>query len=171
MNIEYKTPIVMRVVTNPDGFTSIKGSIPMNIFMESEMNIAEFQGEIRFIENMYLDLVDDIISSLKDIRGKGNTDNNVLLYWVIGEKILRFSEIVDNSQFYIHKFLENLSRDTQYSETMLRRCVRFFKIYHDLEMIDESRTFESYIIEFEGGYISSRRKEKRKELGLMETIE
>jgi hypothetical protein len=49
-----------------------------------------------------------------------------------------------------------MERDVGVSDKVITRCIRFRALYPDVAKIDPTRSFDSYVAAFEGGYISKR---------------
>ncbi|MCD6451222.1 MAG: hypothetical protein J7L64_02485 [Acidobacteria bacterium] len=161
MNENVRIPVQIKRVKDPSGREIMKATVPMNLIFEKDFNPDWFERELAKFEERYFNLVTHLKSLLKKIRIKKPKDGRVLLYWEFGNEIIEFKEQSKNNALFLENLTKSLARDVEVSDKIITRCTRFRSLYPDITQIDPNRSFDSYVAEFEGGYISARRQGRR----------
>ncbi len=155
-----KVPVQIRLVKDPDGKEVRKATVPFSVVLEKTFDAKDLEEQIAAFEDYYFEFIKSVRNLLGDIRNDKNK-SKVLLYWQLGDQIIKFIEKMGSSTLYLENAKEQLKRDAQISDKMLQRCKKFRWLYPDLSKIDPKRSFDSYVSTFEGGYISVKRKQER----------
>lgn len=138
----------------------LKASVPMRLMFEEDFDADWLNRQLKKFEEEYIKLVanlKNISKQVKSTRGKGK----VLLYWKFGDETVKFIEQNEKGSLFLDNVTRNLVRDVGVSDKMLTRCRKFRLLYPDISTVDSNRSFDSYVLTFEGGYISSKRRQER----------
>jgi len=154
-------PVQIRRVKDPDGRERLKATVPMNLVFEKDFDAIWLEEELKKLEKRYFNLVDRLKHLLELLRSKRQKKQRVLLYWEFGDEIIRFVEQNKDSPLFLEGLTRSLVRDIEFSDKMIQRCKRFRLLYPDASKIDRSKSFNSYVATFEGGYISKTRRRKK----------
>jgi hypothetical protein len=152
--------VQIKKTKNSNGKESFKASVPMRLIFEKDFDAEWLNSELQKFEEKYVELVDNlkaISREIKSTRAKGR----VLLYWNFGDKAFKFIEQNENGVLFLENVTRHLVRDVGVSDKMLTRCKRFRLTYPDISKINSTRSFDSYVKTFEGGYISTQRRQER----------
>lgn len=155
-------PVQIKKVKDPNGREVLKATVPMNLIFEKDFDAKWLEEELKKFEKRYFALVKDLKDLLQVIRSQKRKEGRVLLYWKIGDRMLKFIEQSKNNPFFLESFTKSLVRDVGVSDKIIMRCKRFRVLYPDVTKIDPDRSFDSYVATFEGGYISKNRQRKGK---------
>lgn len=155
---DIRVAVQVKRTKNLEGEEALKATVPMRLIFEEGFDGKWLDEEIKRFEGKYLRLIDRLTELLKSVKARTQKDR-VLLYWRFGDEVLRFINENQNGILFLDNVMPHLIRDTGASEKMLNRCKRFRLLYPDISRIDPSRSFDSYVAMFEGGYISAKRKE------------
>lgn len=147
-----KIPVEIRPVKDPEGKIKIKATIPVSVIMGKSFNAELFEKDLKNIEERYSKLVEQLRELKNTLGTRKPKKGRVLLYWEIGNEIENFIKINNLDDLYITNAISSLSRDTGISERILARCKRFKATYPVAAKIEPSRSFDSYVAEFEKGY-------------------
>jgi hypothetical protein len=159
-----KIAVQVKQIKDPDGNEVLMATIPMALVFGREFDAKQINEELKKFEDEYFKLVDSLKSILKLIRAR-ERKGKVLLYWMLGDEIYEFTERSKDDTLFMENPIAHLVRDTGASEKMVNRCKKFRSLYPNISEIDLSRSFNSYIEKFEGGYVSAKRREERKAKG------
>jgi len=154
-------PVQMKKVRDPKGKEVLKATVPMNLIFEKGFDANWLEEELTKFERRYFYLLTCLESLLESIRSKVHKDRKVLLYWEFGDKILEFVDQDKNSPLFLESLTKSLRRDINVSDKIIMRCKRFRVLYPDVTKIDQSRSFDSYVASFEGGYITGKKRDKK----------
>lgn len=154
-------PIQIKKVKDPNGGEELKATVPMNLMFEKDFNADWLEEELIKFERRYFYLLTCLQSLLVSIRSRRQKKRRVFLYWEFGNKIVEFTEQNKNSSLFLEKLTKSLARDIAVSDKIIMRCRRFRLLYPDVTKVNLSRSFDSYIASFEGGYIPDKRRSKK----------
>jgi hypothetical protein len=154
-----KIAVQVKEVKDADGKEVLKATVPMTLMFGRDFDAKWLNEELKKFEDKYLRLVDSLKSILNLIKAR-ERKGKVLLYWMFGDEIYEFTEHSRDDALFLENPTAHLKRDTGISEKMITRCKKFRLRYPDINEMDLSRSFNSYVETFEGGYISARRKQK-----------
>ena len=152
--------VQLKKVKDAEGKDILKASVPMRLMFEKDFDADWLKTELKKFEEEYINLVtnlENISKQIKSTRGKGK----VLLYWKFGDEASKFIEQNENEALFLENVTKYLIRDVGVSDKMIARCKKFRLRYPDILKIDPNRSFDSYVSTFEGGYISTKRKQER----------
>jgi len=158
VNEKLKIYVQIKKIEQPDGKELYKATVPLNLIFEKEFDAKSLEKEISNIEKNYSRLITNLKALLARIHNKNEKDGRVLFYWKFGDEIINFINHVNEKSFHIEKLTDILMRDVGASIKFITRCERFKLLYPDVKMIDPKRSFWSYIVEFESGYLSHKSK-------------
>ena len=153
--------VQVKKAENSEGKESFKASVPMRLIFEKDFDAEWLNGELKKFEEKYVELVDNlkaISKEIKSTRAKGR----VLLYWNFGDKACKFIEQNETAVLFLENVTRYLVRDVGVSDKMLTRCRKFRLLYPEISKVDPNKSFDSYVKTFEGGYISTQRRQERK---------
>ena len=153
-------PVQIKKVRDPDGKETLKATVPMNLMFEKDFDAKWLEEELSKFELNYLTLVNHLKDILKSLRATDQKEGRVLSYWRFGDKIIEFLEQNKNNPLFLENVTKSLMRDSGVSDRIVQRCRRLRLLYPDSTMIDSTRSFDSYVSTFEGGYISKSRQHK-----------
>lgn len=157
---DIRIAVQIKQVKNSEGNETLKASVPMRLIFEEDFDVEWLNIELKKFEEKYSGLVDSL-KHIRNLINSGRRENKVLLYWRFGNEVLTFINENQNSALFLDNVTAHLIRDTGASEKLINRCRRFRLLYPDISKIDPSRSFDSYVVTFEGGYISAKRREER----------
>jgi len=160
MHKNIRIPVQIRKVKDPDGRETLRAR-PMNLMFEKNFSADWFEEELTRFERRYFYLVTCLKSLSEFIHSKKKENRRVLLYWEFGNKIVEFAEQNKKGPLYIESLTKSLVRDVGVSKKTIARCKRFRLLYPDVAKVNPNRSFNSYIVTFEGGYISTKRRNKK----------
>jgi len=158
---DIKIPVQIKKVRNPDGTEGLKATVPMNIIFEKKFDADWLTQEISKVEKRYFSLLNELKRLLDQLRSYKQKNGRVLLYWNIGDKILKFIKEYERSPLFLEDLTKSLRRDLGISDKMILRCKKFRNLYPEIKRIDPEKSFNSYVAIFEKGYIS-KKKQRRK---------
>ncbi len=154
-----KIGVQIKSLKNPDGKQILKATAPLNLIFEQDFDSEWLNRELTNFEKKYLSLLDGLkvlVKRIKSTYGQGR----VLLYWELGDKLLKFNKEMTMGPLVLDGWVKHLVRDLAVSEKMLERSRKFRAFYPDISLVDSDRSFDSYVRTFEGGYISAKRKKE-----------
>ena len=152
--------VQVKKTRNSQGGEVLKASVPMRLMFEKDFDADWFNRQLKKFEEEYIKLIanlQNISKQVKSTRGKGK----VLLYWRFGDETVKFIEQNEKGSLFLDNVTKNLVRDVGVSDKMLTRCRKFRLRFPDISKVDSNRSFDSYVSTFEGGYISSKRRQER----------
>lgn len=153
--------VQVKKTENSEGKEILKSSVPMRLVFERDFDAEWLKNQLKKFEEEYVKLVSNLKNLSKQIKsaqGKGK----VLLYWKFGDEAFKFTEQNEKGVLFLENMMRHLVRDVGVSDKMLTRCRKFRLRYPAISKIEPSRSFDSYVSTFEGGYISEKRKQERK---------
>jgi hypothetical protein len=161
-----KIVVEIKQVRDTSGNEVLKATVPMNLIFQKDFDARSLNEELKRFETKYFKLVESLKNILGLIKAR-ERKGKVLLYWMFGDEINEFTEKSKDGTLFLENLTTYLTRDTGISEKMINRCRKFRSRYPDINNVDLGKSFNNYIETFEGGYISTRRKQERqiKELG------
>ena len=145
---------------NSEGREVLKASVPMRLMFEKDFDADWLDNQLKEFEGEYVRLIDnlrELSNQVKSAQRKGK----VLLYWKFGDETSKFTKQNETAVLFLENVMRYLVRDVGVSDKMLARCRRFRLLYPDISKVDPNRSFDSYVKTFEGGYISSQRRQER----------
>jgi len=163
MSTKIIIPVEIKKVRDPRGKETLKATVPINLLFEKHFDAKWLEEELAKFELSYFNLVNDLKEILEALRAMKQKNGRVLLYWKFGDKIVDFLEQNKNGPLVLENATKSLIRDVGVSDKIIMRCKRFRRLHPDSKMIDPTRSFDSYVATFEGGYIPKSRQRKRKE--------
>jgi len=152
--------IQVKKTEDSKGEEVFKASAPMRLMFEKDFDAEWLNNELKKSEEEYVKLVvnlKNLSKQIKSAQGKGK----VFLYWKFGDEAFRFIERNENGVLFLENVTRHLVRDVGVSDKMLTRCRKFRLLYPDISKVDPNRSFDSYVSTFEGGYISTKRRQER----------
>lgn len=161
MSEKLKIYVQIKKIKQHNGKEFYKATVPLNLIFEKEFNAKSLEKEISILEKDYSRLITNLKALLAKIQNKSNKDGRILLYWKFGDEIINFINHVNKKSFHIEKLTDILMHDVGASIKFITRCERFKLLYPDIKMIDPKRSFWSYIVEFESGYLSHKNKDEQ----------
>lgn len=158
---DIRIAVQIKKAKNPEGKESFKASVPMRLIFEKDFDAEWLNSELKKFEEKYVELVDNLKAISKEIKST-RAEGRVLLYWNFGDKVFKFIEQNEAGVLFLENVTRYLVRDVGVSDKMLTRCRKFRLLYPEISKVDPSKSFDSYVSTFEGGYISAKRKQERK---------
>jgi hypothetical protein len=158
---DIRIAVQVKKVKDAEGKEILKASVPMRLMFEKDFDAEWLKTELKKFEEKYVELVDNlkaISQEIKSAKGKGK----VLLYWKFGDEAFKFIEQNETGVLFLENVTRYLARDVGVSDKMLTRCRKFRLLYPDISKVEPSRSFDSYVSTFEGGYLSAKRRQERK---------
>ena len=158
---DIRIAVQIKKVKDSEGKEVLKASVPMRLMFERDFDPEWLNTELKKFEGKYVWLVDNlkaISKEIKSTRAKGR----VLLYWNFGDKVFKFIEQNEAGVLFLENVTRYLVRDVGVSDKMLTRCRKFRLLYPEISKVDPSKSFDSYVSTFEGGYISAKRRQEKK---------
>ncbi len=160
MNKNFSIAVKIKRISDSKAKQKYVATYPMKAIFKQNYNQEEFSDLLKQYESDYEKLVSDITLYFKKIHSKSKRVGKVVLYWSIGDKIVNFLDKYKDSVIFPDSLTKTLSRDAGVSDKIILRCRRFRLLYKDVSKIDKRRSFNSYVGEFEKGYLSRQRKGK-----------
>ena len=156
---DVKVVVQIKQVRDTNGNEVLKATVPMNLIFQKDFDAKSLNEELRRFEDKYLKLVESLKNILSLIKAR-ERKGKVLLYWMFGDEIYEFTEKSKDGTLFLENLTTYLTRDTGTSEKMINRC-RKFRSRYDINNVDLGKSFNNYIETFEGGYVSTRRKQEK----------
>lgn len=158
MGTDMRTKIGVKIkrTKKPNGEEAFTASVPMKIIFGQSFDANTLERKLKLLEQEYQDLIVSMREIIGQIKSK-NVMNNVILYWILGDKICSYEKVNSERQLTVIGVIKHLARDLGVSKNLIRRCRRFRVLYPKKAMIDQHRTWTSYLKIFEKGYKSANR--------------
>ncbi|MEW5947121.1 MAG: hypothetical protein AB1742_13070 [bacterium] len=145
-------PVQIKRVKDPFSNETIKATVPMNVVFEKDFDAKWLSNELKKIEDDYFNLVKYIRGTVLLLNSAESDKSSALLYWKIGDAIIRFNESYRSNPLVLCGYTKSLSRDAGVSEKTITRCKRFRLLYPDIANINTNKTFHGYVALFERSY-------------------
>lgn len=155
-----KIAVEIKKVRDPQGDELLIATVPIRTIFEKNFDGKWLNDELKKFEADYFRLVNHLSGIVKAIRSKEQR-NRVLLYWEFGNELHKYTEDKKSEVLFLNNMIKHLSRDLGVSEKFISRCKKFRVLYPDVSRICLDRSFNSYVVAFEGGYISTKRRMQR----------
>jgi|YelNatPaOPRAMG01_1025707.scaffolds.fasta_scaffold46555_1 hypothetical protein len=133
-----KDKFPLKIIRNEEG-TKFKAATSLDKLKTSQRNI---RLELGFLEKYYLLLVENAQSAIWDIKNSQRVDPR--MYWILGDFILRFLEIIEELGFYFWHQNWTLARDIGISESSIRKIIAFRRRFPELSMVDPKIPWVKY---------------------------
>ncbi len=158
---DIRIAVQIKKVKDSEGKEVLRASVPMRLMFEKDFDAEWLNSELKKFEEKYVELVDNLKAISKDIKSTV-AEGRVLLYWNFGDKVFKFIEQNEAGVLFLENVTRYLVRDVGVSDKMLTRCRKFRLLYPEISKVDPSKSFDSYVSTFEGGYISAKRRQEKK---------
>ena len=130
----------IRIMVMDNGSNPFRAVTSINRIYDKSSNIRQ---DLSFIENDYSLLI-GLINNLRSIMAK-EKKRDPRLFWLIGDSIAGFLKRIDNMGFYLDRQTSTLSRDTNMSESTIRRIMAFWRQFPSISSIDPSISWTKYV--------------------------
>jgi hypothetical protein len=126
----------LKIVKNKDNI--FKATTSVNKVTDNTKNVRQ---ELCLVEVDYTVLIETVHRFL-GFSSKWRVDPR--LFWLIGDTMLRFFELLDEIGFYLIQQNQTLARDIGISESSIRKILSFRKRFPGISMVDPTILWSKY---------------------------
>ncbi|MBI4672579.1 MAG: hypothetical protein HY741_13050 [Chloroflexi bacterium] len=129
----------MQPARDDTGALKFKATLPMGVLFEKSLDKQQVERERVALGEAYAELV----AQLRTHRAAMNT-HNVMAYWQFGDALLAFENHYKTSLLFVDRLIDHLTRDVDFSITMILLCRRFREAFPDPNRVDPKQSFTNY---------------------------
>jgi len=135
-----ENPVQIQIIKKSNEETVFKASLPVESVINSPNNFDQLLSNI---EKEYTEVIRECRILLK--KAKLTRRVNPLVYWSIGDLILKFINNLKNNSFFLSSQYAFFARDLGLSKTSIRNIIHFRKRFPRKKLIDPAIPWTFYL--------------------------